>query len=225
MNKEAYCCDNCKESSACISLKPIAITSSSQSGDESSSSLRTHQSCFMCYSSDKQSSKNVSSGRVSIFDKRELVKQNENVGEMWKEAISELVLRMYELQNEEEEKLRRDPLAILTMDDQSHNSELRRIFGVSSSSSSSKAPPPPKRKASSSGGSLHEEKALIDPTARKASKRENYYSQSTGKTRSEIMKELDDDLLREETEADGTPCSVCKSKWFVYNNLINKTII
>jgi hypothetical protein len=52
---------------------------------------------------------------VIVSDKEELAVQSVLVRDMWSNAITDVLLQMYDLQKEEEESIRRDPLSLLTM--------------------------------------------------------------------------------------------------------------
>lgn len=60
-------------------------------------------------------SKGVLLKGTKIYDENELQNQSTFVERLWRDAVSDVIMRMYDIQKSEEELLKNDPLEILTM--------------------------------------------------------------------------------------------------------------
>ena len=100
---------NCTKSK-CLYCSQIACISS-----------KTRNLCLLHYSRSnsilKQKNININnsnSNEFEISNQSALNNQHPMMESLWKEAITDVVLRMYELQKEEQECLRKDPLSMLS---------------------------------------------------------------------------------------------------------------
>lgn len=176
-------------------------------------------SCLLHYIAQREASAVLEGGLVSVFDQRRLTAQTPQVNELWKEVAADVVMDMFELQKKEEEKLRKDPLSILSLNRPSQAKSVAQIHGAGAaeraldtggSSSSSK-----KRKVHS-GVKVVEKDGKLDPYKRINHQNDNLLGSfaSSGLEETEEEKaEKQARLEKEEKEANGVPCLACGSKW------------
>ena len=131
-----------------------------------------------------------------VSDEGELARQTGDVKNLWTEAITDVVLRMFALQKKEEEALRKDPLSILSMNKSKSSKVLKRKFGdhsllQTSQSTTTKRPALPTGAAPfpTAGGGR-----LLHMT-------------------NDSFREMEEREAREREAADGDACSSCGSKW------------
>jgi hypothetical protein len=87
-------------------------------------------SCLLHYVGQQDADFHLSSGSVSVFDQERLRSQTPQVNELLKEVVADVILDMYDLQKQEEEKLRKDPLSILSLNRPSQTKTLAREHGL-----------------------------------------------------------------------------------------------
>ncbi len=175
-------------------------------------------SCLLHYIAQREASAALEGGQVTVFDQERLRVQTPQVNELWKEIVADVVLDMFALQKEEEEKLRKDPLSILSLNRPSQAKSVAQIHGagaaeraLDSDSNSNK-----KRKAPS-GAAKNNAKAsdeVLDPYRRINHRHDNLLGSSMAEEYTEAEKIARNARLeKEEKEADGEPCLACGSKW------------
>ena len=174
-------------------------------------------SCLLHYIAQREASAVLEGGLVSVFDQNKLRAQTPQVNKLWEEIVADVVLDMFALQKEEEEKLRKDPLSILSLNRPSQAKSVAQIHGagaaeraLGSNTESSK-----KRKAPS-GAKINARDEIIDPYKRINHKNENLLGSSLASAREETEDEKAERrarLEREEREANGMLCRACGSKW------------
>ena len=157
---------------------------------------------------------------ASVVDQEALLGQNQHAGEMWREVISEVILDMFDLQRQEEETMRKDPLSILGLNRPSATQSLAKLHGsaavekVSSSSSSSSSSKQEKQRASQKRKAPS---GKVDPYTRIPQRRDDgnlgamiMVSNEEEEETAECKKARE---AEEEKSASGVPCVACGSRW------------
>jgi hypothetical protein len=159
---------------------------------------------------------------ASVVDQEALLGQNQHAGEMWREVISEVILDMFDLQRQEEEAMRKDPLSILGLNRPSATQSLAKLHGsaavekVSSSSSSSSSSSPQEKQRMAQKRKAPPGK--VDPYTRIAQRRDDGALGAMIMVANEEEEEETAELKKareaeEEKNASGLPCVACGSRW------------
>ena len=152
-----------------------------------------------------------------MFDQNKLRAQTPQVNELWKEVVVDVALDMFSLQKEEEDKLRKDPLSILSLNRPSQAKSVAQIHGTDAAERAlhSGIDSSKKRKVPS-GVEPNPRDAILDPYKRINHRNDNLLGSSLIPVHEETedeKAEREARLKKEESEANGTPCQACGSKW------------
>ena len=185
---------------------------------ERSSGDTKYSSCLLHFVSEVDATEIVAEGNVRVIDQQTLISQIPQTNELWMEAIAEVVLEMYNLQREEEEVIRKDPLSILGMNNPKHRSSLAKMHGSAAAEKLSVI-----NESESSGvfnsvkSAKRKAETVSDPYQRIAQRRDDGNLSAIEANAKDLQEETEAEkkvrLADEEKKANGLPCQACGSRW------------
>ena len=183
--------------------------------------IAPYTSCLVHFVAQLDSNEQVLTRSVTILDNALLTHQNLMMNELWKEAITDVVMDMYALQKEEQETLRKDPLSILSLNRKSKSKQVNSMFNISTNKRSVDEEAEEEVQYDHRPGHMGIEikKKKVGSSTISSSKEDNSsnpYARSSilgNRKLGDVSSSYDANKRKDkEREAEKTPCESCKSR-------------